>query len=128
MAATVTRLTYKIAIQLNLMTEICTVCSSRSRRPVQKRLDTPSYIIHLPLNDGPQKEERWRRGNLRINISSRSCLNSFYWFILPFQRIRLISGEWRVDTWTLRLVIGWLLCKGARNFHSSCSLLINVWS
>jgi hypothetical protein len=44
MAAKLTRLTYKRAIQLHLFAESCTICSSRSRRPVRKILDTPSYI------------------------------------------------------------------------------------
>jgi len=39
----ITRLTHKIAIQLELVTESCTICSSRSTRPVRKLLDdTPS--------------------------------------------------------------------------------------
>jgi hypothetical protein len=41
--AKLTRLTDKIAIQLHLVAESCTICSSRSRRPVRKLLDTPSY-------------------------------------------------------------------------------------
>jgi hypothetical protein len=44
MAAKLTRLTHKIAIQLLLMSEICTFCSSCSRRLVRKLLDTPSYL------------------------------------------------------------------------------------
>jgi hypothetical protein len=43
MAAKLTRLTHKIAIHLHLVAERCTICSSRSRRPVWKLLDTPSY-------------------------------------------------------------------------------------
>jgi hypothetical protein len=43
MAAKLTRLTHKITIELHLMTESCTICSSRSRRTVRKLLDTPSY-------------------------------------------------------------------------------------
>jgi hypothetical protein len=43
MAAKLTRLTHIIAIQLYLVAESCTICSSRSRRPVRKLLDTPSY-------------------------------------------------------------------------------------
>jgi hypothetical protein len=42
MAAKLTRMTHKIAIQLHLVAESCTICSSRSRRPVRKLLDTPS--------------------------------------------------------------------------------------
>jgi hypothetical protein len=43
MAAKLTRLTHKIAIQLHLVAENSAICSSRSRRPVRKLLDTPSY-------------------------------------------------------------------------------------
>jgi len=35
MAAKLTRLTQKIAIQLHLLAESCTICSSCSRRPVR---------------------------------------------------------------------------------------------
>jgi hypothetical protein len=45
MAAKLTRLTHKIAIKLRLVAESCTICSSRSRRPVRKLLDTPSYVL-----------------------------------------------------------------------------------
>jgi hypothetical protein len=44
MAAKLTRLTHRIAIQLLLVAERCTICSSRSRRPVRKLLNTPSFI------------------------------------------------------------------------------------
>jgi hypothetical protein len=43
MAAKLTRLTHKVAIRLHLVAENFTICSSRSRRPVRKLLDTPSY-------------------------------------------------------------------------------------
>jgi len=46
MAAKLTRLTRKAAIQLHLVAESCTICSSRSRRPVRKLLNTPSYIYY----------------------------------------------------------------------------------
>jgi hypothetical protein len=43
MAAKLTRLTHKVAIQLQLVAESCTICNSRSRRPVRKLLDAPLY-------------------------------------------------------------------------------------
>jgi hypothetical protein len=43
MATKLSRLTHKIAIQLRLVAESCTICSSNSRRPVRKLLDTPMY-------------------------------------------------------------------------------------
>jgi hypothetical protein len=42
MAAKLTRLTHEIAMQLHLVAESCTICSTRSRRPIRKLLDTPS--------------------------------------------------------------------------------------
>jgi hypothetical protein len=44
-AAKLTKLTHKIAIQLHPVAESCTICSSSSRWPVRKLLGTPSYII-----------------------------------------------------------------------------------
>jgi len=49
MAAKLTRLTHKIAIQLHLVTEMCNICSSRSRKPVRKLLDTPSDVDYIIL-------------------------------------------------------------------------------
>jgi hypothetical protein len=44
MGSKLTRLTHKIAIQLHLVAESCTICSFRPpRRPVRKLLDSPSY-------------------------------------------------------------------------------------
>jgi hypothetical protein len=44
LAAKLIRLTHKIAIQLHLVAESCTICVSRSRWPVRKLLDTPSRV------------------------------------------------------------------------------------
>jgi hypothetical protein len=44
MAAKLARLTNKVVIQLHLVEESYTICSSRARRPVRKLLDTPSYF------------------------------------------------------------------------------------
>jgi len=43
MVAKLTRLTHKIAIQLHVVAESCTICSFHSRQPVQKLLKTPLY-------------------------------------------------------------------------------------
>jgi len=43
MAAKLSRMTHKIAIQLHLLAESRTTCSYRSRWPVRKLLDTYSY-------------------------------------------------------------------------------------
>jgi len=44
MAVKLTRLTHNIAMQLRLVAESCTICSSRSKRPIRELLDTPSYV------------------------------------------------------------------------------------
>jgi hypothetical protein len=43
MAAKLTRLTHEVATQLHVVAESCTLCSSCTRLPVRKLLDTPSY-------------------------------------------------------------------------------------
>jgi len=45
MAEKVIRLTHKIAIQVHLVAESCTIPRSRSRRPVRKLLETMSYSM-----------------------------------------------------------------------------------
>jgi len=42
MAVNLSRVTHKVAIQLHLVAESCTICSSHTRWPVRKLLDTPS--------------------------------------------------------------------------------------
>jgi len=77
MAAKFTRLTHKVAIQLHPVVESCTICSSRSRRPVWKLLDTPSYdgklphpVTYVKMNHPPpiqiQNLERFRNINMAV--------------------------------------------------------------
>jgi hypothetical protein len=47
MATKLTRLTHRIATQLHLVAQSCSICSFRSRRRVRKLLDTLSYIIMM---------------------------------------------------------------------------------
>jgi len=44
------KLTYKIAIQLHPVAKDCTICSSRSRRPLRKLLNTLSYFVIFNIN------------------------------------------------------------------------------
>jgi hypothetical protein len=57
MAVKLTRLNHKVAIQLHLVAESCTICSSRSRRPVRKLLDTLWYASY-PRSTGIKRPER----------------------------------------------------------------------
>jgi len=47
MAAKLTRLTHKITIQLHLVTESSTTCSSRSRRPVPSLIQQEQQAVEL---------------------------------------------------------------------------------
>jgi hypothetical protein len=66
MALEFTRLTHKIAIQLHQVAETFTICSSRSRRPVRKLLDTPSYIKVTQI----KVAMRWMFG---LNVDGYCC-------------------------------------------------------
>jgi hypothetical protein len=69
MAANLTRLTHKIVIQLHPVAESCTICSSRSRRPVRKLLDTPSG-----RNNNAESEELFLKllRRMYVQISSET--------------------------------------------------------
>jgi hypothetical protein len=67
MAAKLTRLIHKIAVQLHLVAESCTIFRSRSKWPVRKLLDTPSYIFFASV--------RWTIGVL--GFDSRRELGIF---------------------------------------------------
>jgi hypothetical protein len=56
LVAKLTRLTHKIAIQLHLVAQSCTICSSRCRRPVRKLLDI-TFVDPRILN----LCSRWRK-------------------------------------------------------------------
>jgi hypothetical protein len=69
MEAKLTRLTHKIAIQLHLVAQSYIICSSCSRRPVRKLLDTPSYVFYVDV----------KRKNIRSHwdsvINKFKCIN-----------------------------------------------------
>jgi hypothetical protein len=65
MAAKLTRLTHRIAIQLHLVAESCTICSSRFKRPVRKLLDTPLYAEAAPNNE-TKNRTLWFSGSYHV--------------------------------------------------------------
>jgi hypothetical protein len=82
MAAKLTRSIHNIAIQLHLVAESCTICSSRSRSPVRKLLVTPSYIHS-------HNTHSWRDAKLKAQgqhfitfylhrIVNNACCHSFH--------------------------------------------------
>jgi hypothetical protein len=85
MAAKFTRLTHKIAIQLHLLAESCTICSSRSRRPVRKLLDTPSYIFassgirthdcNVPVVQDHKRLRRCGQWDIKRNYLQLICIH-----------------------------------------------------
>jgi hypothetical protein len=89
MAAKLTRLTHNIAIQLHLVAESCTICSSRSRRPVQKLLDTPSYTSNFIRSRGSSVsiETRLRAGWPGFDSQQ------WQWWDFFFLRLRVQTGS-----------------------------------
>jgi hypothetical protein len=62
MATELTRLTHKVEIQLYLVAESCTICTSRSRQPVRKLLNTTLYVCVCVCIRGPfEKFVNWRQ-------------------------------------------------------------------
>jgi hypothetical protein len=85
MAAKLTRLSHKIAIQLHLVAESCTICSSRSRRPVRKLLDTLSYMINDSMEQSHSSEAdsgsivySCRGAGSSITVSTRARLKILF--------------------------------------------------
>jgi hypothetical protein len=76
MTAKLTKVTHKITIQLHLVAESYTICSSRGRRPVRKLLDTPLYIISS-ANGTSFRQSSYTSVSLYINAEN-SKLNIFY--------------------------------------------------
>jgi hypothetical protein len=73
-----TRLTHKIAIQLHLVAESFTMCSSRYRRPVRKLLDTPSYVpVNLLLS--PELKRPKREADHSPSSSAKVKNNTSSW-------------------------------------------------
>jgi hypothetical protein len=101
MAAKRTRLTHKIALQLHLVAESCTICSSGSRRPVRKLLDTPSYLPTFT-------------GRRRFKFFLRTCCQLEY---VVFETFRM--SRRRRDSSVVYLQAVWLEVRvrpGAGNF------------
>jgi hypothetical protein len=80
-AAKLTRLTHKIAVQLHVVAESCTICSSRSRRPVRKLLNNPHIGLNGTLRHGKwnvmwcQHEANWDCWpHIRVQWSRWLCL------------------------------------------------------
>jgi hypothetical protein len=104
MEAKLTRLTHKIAIQLHLVAESCTICSSRSRRPVRKLLYTPSYVRKLSTGGSKlfQNHNRkgynhrfisWIKSHQFIEINSTEMSLRRFLFVAPWQRIKGTIGD-----------------------------------
>jgi hypothetical protein len=77
MAAKLTRLTHKIAIKLHLVTESCTICSSRSRQPVRKLLDNLRSLARARARAHTHTHPPTIQGlgtNLSIAILCMTCL------------------------------------------------------
>jgi hypothetical protein len=81
MAVKIIRLTHIIAIQMHLVAESCTICSSRSRRPVRKRLGTLSYIdnrLHITSHTELRKQTKTSDCTLSCRVRSRQVTKTLF--------------------------------------------------
>jgi hypothetical protein len=65
MATKLTRLTHKIAIQLYLVAENCTIRSSRSRQPVRRRISNVQIHITFKM----MANESLEKVNVKVKLS-----------------------------------------------------------
>jgi hypothetical protein len=107
MAAKLTKLTHKIAIQLHLVAESCTICSSRFRRPVRKLLDTLSYYKN--------NQTRCDNGVYRVthNLSTRKLFSNPYKI---GNKAVIAQSLWRWATGWMAGVLGFDSRRGLRIF------------
>jgi hypothetical protein len=90
MAAKFTRLTHKIVIQLHLVAESSTICSSRSMRPVRKLLVTLSYFTRFVVSV-------WgscRRWSKAITLETVGVLRDWRYSSTHSLTSALRGGEW----------------------------------
>jgi hypothetical protein len=89
MAAKLTRLTHKIAIQLHLMAESSKICSSRSRRPVPKIWIQPRMcLFSIP----GYKQIIAKQGMLHLSLSPhRRSATQPHPVVLFFQVVGLLT-------------------------------------
>jgi hypothetical protein len=92
MAAKLTRLTYKIAIQLHLVAESCTICSSLSRRPVRKLLDTLSYLVPAYVTRLSFVSAMSGEADDVGDVSNRVNGTGGEWLLLYSGRCKLVQG------------------------------------
>jgi hypothetical protein len=121
-AAKFTRLTHKIAIQLHIFAENCTICSSLSRRPVRKRLDTPSYLFTYLLTYSVVQDIPWK-------ADSQSTCQTVACFLYGTRRFITIftkASHWIPITLRSILMLSSHLHLGLTSGLSSSVLLLNA--
>jgi hypothetical protein len=106
-----TGLIHKIAIQLHLVAKSCTICSSRSRRPVRKLLDAPSYKHAL---QPPQLPYDWRWSVEIVTGASWNIHRHVFYYDqvarLPLSRAVKSFREFYSHTVYVWHGVVWMLC------------------
>jgi hypothetical protein len=116
MAAKLITLTHTIAIQLHLVAGSSTICNSRSRRPVRKRLDTHSYSggFHFKL---------FSKRLSFVSVAGTLCARR-----TEKQRVYIyITEKWFMLVTIAKVVPNSVLQSYSIHiFHSLCSLSVNA--
>jgi len=123
MVAKLTSLTHKIAIEMHLVAESCTICSSCSMRPVRKLLDTRSYSNRFPSSSSSS----YRRARIILGIFDSIIFSPAISFLVSELHGLLSacnSTQWQMSgcrQFSTRDLSS-LLYK-VQLFHSRCALL-----
>jgi hypothetical protein len=102
MAVKLTRLTHKIAIQLHLVAESCTIRSSRAKWPVRKLLDTPSYTIKNYLTKFPNEFTQLDSKHLNIDYHIRITVLHIMLVTRGVWIAEATSGSAHASVWTYK--------------------------
>jgi hypothetical protein len=133
MAAKLTRLSHKIAIQLHLVVESCTLCSSRSRRPVRKLLDTLPVCVCVwcvnmcwspNLTSCPLISQRFSFQTQELLHPSHNLLVACVWVTWLLQRRDSIGHvHGRAKWWHSQCFIPYIHCHSALHLlcRSNCA-------
>jgi len=107
MAAKLIRLTHKIAIQLHLVAESCTICSSHSSQPVRKLFVAPLYIRrHVVVI------WCWSAG---WPLSSYLSFKHHFVVISETDKRQFLTAQWDIWRMSNRLISEANKCQAAKN-------------
>jgi hypothetical protein len=118
MAAKLTRLPHKIEIQLHLVAESCTICSSRSGRPVRTLVHTHTHT-HPRTHTHTHTHTQYSYIHVYRSPCTRKC---FYKSVETFTAFNLHMSSWQLlfFLWVISCVLHAQFYSNSISLLSSC--------